>query len=140
VAPDPEPAAARGAAVALELRLLPGRLAVCRLAPDQGVPAWLHRVPFWSATRTAEELSLVVPEGYASESWRCELGFRALVVAGPLAFAQVGILAELAGALAAAAVSLLALSTFDTDYLLVREPDLAAARAALAARGHRVWE
>ena len=61
-----------------------------------------------------------------------------LAVRGPLAFDAKGILADLAGAIAAADVALLALSTFDTDILLVRQQDLAAATTALSSRGHAV--
>ena len=120
------------------LRLLPERLAICRLAADHAVPVWLGRLPFWSATRTADELSLVVPERLAHEEWRQERGWRALTVVGPLDLAMVGVLAELAGLLAAAGVSVFALGTFDTDLLLVRDSALGSATEALEAAGHRV--
>jgi len=120
---------------ALHLDILPHRLAVCRLAPEQPVPGWLDRMPFWSLTRTADELSIVLPEEAASPAWRIEPGWRVLKVRGPLDFGLVGVLAQLTGALAGAGVSLFALSTFDTDYLLVRESDLVRATEALTAGG-----
>lgn len=122
----------------LSLRVLPTRLAVCRRAPDQELPAWLHRAPFWSVTRTDEELSLVVPDDLASDSWQPERGFRALVVDGPLELSLVGILANLTALLAGADVSLFAISTYDTDFVLVRERDLSRAVEALEAGGHEV--
>jgi hypothetical protein len=69
---------------------------------------------------------------------KCESGFRVLAVRGPLDFDAKEILADLAGAIAEADVALLALSTFDTDILLVRQQDLAAAASALSSRGHEV--
>jgi hypothetical protein len=120
---------------ALTLEILPGLLAVCRLSPGQGVPDWVLALPFWSLTRTEDELSVVVPEALASPAWRQESGFRALKVRGPLAFGLTGVLARLSVALAEAHVSLFALSTFDTDYLLVRDADLVRAVEALQRAG-----
>ena len=117
----------------LTLGLLAERYAVCRLAPSPAVPGWLD----WSAelvsvTATAEELSIVCPAGRVPEDVQAERDWRAFVVEGPLDFALVGILAKLSAALAEAEVSLFALSTYDTDYLLVREAKLEAATAALS--------
>ncbi len=124
----------------LTLTTLPDRLAVCRLAPTDPLPALPERASFWSVTRTAEELSLVMPETDVDPGWRAERGWRALMVLGPLDFALTGILANLAGVLAEAEISIFAISTFDTDYLLVREGRLEAAIAALRAAGHEVAE
>jgi hypothetical protein len=123
----------------LTLDLSPQLLAVCRLTPDTPVdPAWFEISGFVSVTRTEEELSLVVPVEHVPMDARSEVGFRALRVRGPLAFDEVGILADLSGALAKESISLLTLSTFDTDILLVREEDLQRAVKALARAGHRV--
>lgn len=134
----------------LDLDVHVGELAVCRLPADAEVPAWcaaaLRRpmagAPLVAVVRTGAELSLVVPAGVVpadgAEGLAVEAGWRALAVHGPLEFGLVGILAELAGCLASAGVSLFAVSTFDTDWLLVRGDDLAAAVAALRADGHRV--
>ena len=119
----------------LTLEVLPGLLAVCRLGPSQGVPEWVLRLPFWSITRTEDEISIVLPEALASPGWKQETGFRALKVRGPLDFGLIGVMARLTVALAAAHVSLVAISTFDTDYVLVRDSDLARAVEALQAAG-----
>ena len=116
-----------------ELRLLAGRYAVCRLAADADVPA-----AFFSVTRTADELSLVCAEQQAPEEARCERGWRIFQVAGPLEFSLTGVLAAIAAPLADAGVSIFAISTFDTDYVLVKEDDVAKAVEALRAAGHRV--
>jgi hypothetical protein len=127
------------AAGGLSLSLLAGEFAVCRLPPTAEVPDWaLGAAPLGSVTRTAAELSVVCPADRVPAGSRSEPGWRCLAVAGPLDFAEIGILAGLAAPLAAAEVSLFALSTFDTDYLLVPAADLDRAIAALTAAGHRI--
>jgi hypothetical protein len=122
----------------LAFSLLPQRLAVCRLAPGEPFPDHVTRWPFWSVTRTEEELSVVLPEEGACSAWRAEKGWRCLKVHGPLDFGLVGILASISAALAAAGISVLVLSTYDTDYVLVREADLGGARRVLIQEGHAV--
>jgi len=122
----------------LALSVLPYHLAVCRLDRANTVTAWVLELPFWSVTRTADELSLVLPEENVPEDWKNEKGWRALMVRGPLDFSLVGILAALAAALAAAGIPIFALSTFDTDYLLVKEPDLFRAVEVLTASGYEI--
>jgi len=116
-----------------ELRVLPGLYAVCRLPAEADVPP-----SFFSATRTPNELSVVCAEGDALPGAPCERGFRIFEVAGPLDFALTGVLAAIAAPLAGAGVSIFAISTFDTDYVLVKERDLAKAVEALREAGHRV--
>ncbi len=124
----------------LALAVFPGRLAVCRLGPDEPIPAWAvdEGGPVLSITRTAEELSIVCAEERVPADVRAQRGFRCLAVRGPLAFDALGVLAALAAPLAAAGVSILAISTYDTDLLLVRDADLDRAAAALTGAGHRV--
>jgi hypothetical protein len=110
----------------MDLRVLPERLSVCRLQPSARVPSWaleLHE-GFVSVTRTAEELSIVCPEEAVPPDTLSEDGFRALKVPGPIPFDQTGVLASLAGPLGAAGISLFAIATYDTDYVLVKETDL----------------
>ena len=120
---------------AIELAVLPGRLDVCRLEAGAAPPAWAAGGPLWSITASADELSVVCAEGRAPEGVRREGGWRALKVAGPLDFALTGVLSGVAGPLAEAGVSIFAVSTFDTDYVLVKEERLGAAVAALRAAG-----
>ena len=120
------------------LFVLEARYAVCRLPPDAALPAEPAGAPFWSATRTADELSLVLPEAAAPTHARVETGWRCIGLHGPIPFTTVGVLASLTTAVASAGISVFALSTFDTDYLLVKEPDLVRAIAALRAAGHPV--
>jgi hypothetical protein len=120
----------------MSIALLSGRYAVCRLEPDAPVPAWA-RGEFVSITRTADELSVVCDEADVPPDARCERGWRRLKLAGPLDFALVGVLHSLLAPLAAAGVSVFAVSTYDTDYVLVRDADLHRALAALKDAG---WE
>jgi uncharacterized protein len=118
----------------LTLTLLPDLYAVARLDPDAPVPGWVTG-PFTSVTRTGLELSIVAPHACVPGEVRVERGFRVLRFEGPFAFDAVGVLASVAGPLAEAGVSILAIGTFDTDYVLVKEADVPRVRAALEARG-----
>jgi len=125
-------------ALPLNLTLFPDILAVCRLDPHVAVPPWALAGPFTSITRTPTELSIVCLQKGVPEGVHCERGWRYLAVEGPLALSLAGILASLSGALALAGVSVFAISTFDTDYLLVREADAERAVELLLREGHRV--
>jgi hypothetical protein len=117
----------------MNVTVLPERLAVCRLGAAARVPSWaleLHEA-FVSVTRTPDELSIVCPDEAVPPEVQVESGWRALKLPGPIPFDQVGVLAGLAGPLAAAGISIFAVSTYDTDYVLVRERDLERALAAL---------
>ena len=123
--------------MSLELTLLPEKLAVCRLDSRDESPLRASTGLF-SVTRTAEELSVVCPEDETPDEAEVSGGWRALEVRGPLDHTATGILASIATPLAEAGVPLFPLATFDTDYVLVREQDLAPAVEALTAAGHRV--
>jgi hypothetical protein len=123
----------------LSLTVLPGQYAVCRL-PAAAVPPLVPTTGLLSVTRTPDETSVVCAEAGAPLGAQVESGWRALVVAGPLDFALTGVLASVAAPLADAQVSIFALSTFDTDYVLVRAQALADAVAALRQAGHDVLD
>ncbi len=115
------------------LRLLDGELAIVRLPPDAAIPSWLSfsAEPLVSVTRTAHELSIICPAGSVPEAVHCEPGWRAFTVEGKLEFSAVGVLSAILNPLAKAGISILSISTFDTDYVLVRAAILEAAMAAL---------
>ncbi len=125
-----------GLSKGLSLTILPERLAICRLPPEEALPERPPHARFWSVTHTEEELSIVLPEEYAPAGSRAETGWRGLKVQGPLDFDLTGILASLAAPLAEASVSIFAISTYNTDYILVKENDLEKAKQALRASGH----
>jgi hypothetical protein len=124
----------------VKIGLMPGQYALIRLPAKALIPSWLDG-SLVSATRTGEELSIVVDQTLVPSHYeRVERHWRALVVEGPLDLSQVGVLASIAQPLARAEISIFALSTYDTDYVLVREPDLDRALAALRAAGHDVHD
>ena len=122
----------------LQLQGVPGRFAVCRLSADAAIPEWAEGASFVSITRTADELSIVCAEDRVPAGARCERGYAAMRVAGTLAPELVGVMVSLALPLADAGIPILAIGTYDTDYVLVRHSDLENAVHALRAAGHDV--
>jgi hypothetical protein len=121
----------------------PGDYAIARLPKDSALPAGLFALEepaLVSVTSTPDELSVVCPAEFVPAEASVRRGWRLLTVRGPLEFTLTGIMASLAGALAAAGVSLFAVSTFDTDHILVRAADLDLAIAALTEAGHEVHQ
>jgi hypothetical protein len=118
----------------LTLKLHPGELSVVRLSPDFGLPAWLDFAarPLVSVTFAANELSIVCPSNLVPHGHRAEGPWRAFEIEGPIEFALTGVLASVLSPLADAGLSIFALSTYDTDWILVRREGFAAAQAALA--------
>ena len=120
----------------LKLDILPEGFSIHRFGPDDAVPGNVLAGGFFNICRTADELSIVCADTLPLESPRCESGWSWIKVAGPLDFSLTGILVHLTGLLAGAGISIFAISTFDTDYLLVKAGQLKAARAVLEAAGH----
>jgi hypothetical protein len=113
--------------------------AVARLDATSAIPDWTASAGFVSITRTGAELSIVCPERAVPLDATAERGFRMLAVEGPLDFALTGVLASITAALAEAGVSVFAISTYDTDYLLVRNERVEDAAAALRAGGWGIF-
>jgi hypothetical protein len=122
----------------LQLRVSPESLAVCRLDGTAPIPAWANGPGFVSITRAGSELSIVCADDRVPAVVRAERGYVAIAVEGPLAPDLVGVLVSLAGPLADAAIPILAIGTYDTDYVLVRASALQRALTALRAAGHDV--
>jgi hypothetical protein len=120
------------------LDLLPGSYAVSRVDANAPLPPWACTAGFSSVTRTAHELSIVCAAEDVPADVQAQRGYRGLAVRGILDFSLVGVVAHLAGALAAASISIFVVSTYDTDYLFVREADLDRAVGALRGAGHTV--
>ncbi len=123
---------------ALRLSVLDERLAVCRLEAGAEIPPWATGAPFFCVTRTPEELSIVCPEECVPAGITHEPGWRAFRVEGTLDFGLVGVLSSVAAPLAESEVGILAIATYDTDYVLVQSSQLDIAVAALRERGHEV--
>ncbi|MEW6208421.1 MAG: ACT domain-containing protein [Acidobacteriota bacterium] len=120
----------------LTLSVLDGAFAICRLDAQEPLPEWAMRGDFFSITRAAHEISIVCAQSVVPEGVRCEREWRCLRVEGPLDFSLTGILNSLTAPLAAAGISIFAISTFDTDYLLVKEKDLERTIENLVTAGH----
>jgi hypothetical protein len=128
----------------LELILLPGELSICHLPAGSVLPAWAvpevsaARGPLASVTWTIHETSAVCASILVPDDVKADSGWRALEVMGPLELSLTGILASLAGPLAEAGVALFAVSTYDTDYVLIKTSSLESAIETLRAAGHSV--
>lgn len=122
----------------LSLSLLPGTLTICRLDPEAIIPHWAKAGGLTSITRTGDELSIVCAEATVPEGVRSDRGWRCFKVEGPLDLSLTGVLASLANPLAEARINIFVLSTFDTDYLLVKEEKATQAADVLTRSGHRL--
>lgn len=120
----------------LRLALLDGEYAVHRLSPKQEIPSNALKGDFFSITKTDEELSIVCDAHLPVSSEKTEAGWACIKVLGPLDFALTGILAKISSVLAAAEISVFALSTYDTDYILVKSNTLLATKNALQKAGY----
>jgi hypothetical protein len=122
----------------VKLYVLDDLYAVVRLEPDAPPPGWARSGPFWSITRSESELSVVCRQDDVPADASAERGWCAFEVAGPLDFSLTGVLSSLVGPLADEGVPLFVVSTFETDYLLVREHDLHRSVETLTSAGHSV--
>jgi hypothetical protein len=136
--PGPATESHGSATLALTLLEMAGRFAVCKLPPTSAIPAWVTASDVFSVTRTGDELSVVCRQELVPARTHAEVGWRCLRVAGAMPFTLVGVLASLTGPVASAGVGVFAVSTFDTDYLFVKEAEFPAAIAALRRAGHSV--
>ena len=120
----------------LTLIPLDGLFAVAKLPPDAAILAWASIGPFVSITRTADELSIVCAESQVPPGVQAERGWRCVRVAAKMDFSMVGVLASLVRPLADAEISVFVVSTFDTDYMLVKEASWERAKWVLRQAGH----
>lgn len=123
----------------LAFRVVAGCYSIVRLPAGAALPAWLAGASgsFLAITRTVRETSVVCADEFVPDNERCERGWGLIELVGPFSFSEVGILAAVTQPLAVAGIALFAVSTFDTDYVLVRSETLAQACEALVAAGHR---
>lgn len=122
----------------LTLSILSNHFAICRLPPDADIPTWSKNSEFYSITRSRHELSVVCFDEDVPSDVEAERDWRVLRIEEPLDFSLIGILSSLVGPLAEAEISVFAISTYDTDYVLVREKFLSQAISVLKKEGHSV--
>jgi hypothetical protein len=118
----------------MRLTLLSPTFAICRLPAGAAIPSWAAG-PFVSISRSADELSIVCSEASVPDDVQSESGWRCLKVEGPIPFETIGVAAAITKALADARISVILVSTYDTDYVLVRAESLDSAVGALKAAG-----
>ena len=122
----------------LTLSILPDTFGICRLEARAKLPDWALLANFISITRTLDELSIVCPVGQIPPDIECSLEWYCFQVEGQLDFSLTGILASLASPLAQAGISIFALSTYNTDYLMVKQENKELAIKILSQAGHQV--
>ncbi len=123
----------------LRFRLLPGHFAICRLNPSSTIPEWaLRSTPFASITRTDDELSIVCLEGGVPAEINSDGGWICLKLEGPFPFSMTGVLASFIDPLSTNRIPIFAISTFDTDYVLIKEDFWGMAHGVLQNAGHEL--
>jgi uncharacterized protein len=125
----------------LKYHVLNRDLAVCQGAADSAIPAWAHDPDFFCIVHTTDEISIVCSEdslGPNDSNFKIDRGWAALKLEGPFPFTMTGVLASFLQPLADSEIPIFAISTFDTDYVLIKQDDLPRAQAVLKAAGHEL--
>jgi hypothetical protein len=120
----------------LKLHLLTETFTINKLPQFAEIPSILSKGEMCFIFRTDEELTIVCPDYMAPNNVQQELGWRCMRVEGQMKLQEVGVLASITDPLAQANVPLFAMSTFNTDYILVMEENLVNAVQALQKAGH----
>ena len=115
----------------LKLSVLEGLFTIHRFPPDNEIPKEVYEGQFYSISRTNEALSIVSSSTVVLNSERSETGWACIKVLGPLDFSLTGILTDISEVLAKAEISIFAISTFDTDYILLKSGKHQTAKTAL---------
>lgn len=122
----------------IKMKALKKTYAVCRLEKEEQIPSWALKGEYLSITKTEDELSIVCAEECVPENIRCEKSWRILKVLGPLDFSLIGILSDISTTLANNNISIFAISTYDTDYILIKDTDFENGRRSLAEAGYEI--
>ena len=122
----------------LTMKLLKEKYGVCRLNKTELIPEWAQNSDFLSITRTSEELSIVCSQNNIPNDLKCEKDWRILKIEGILDFSLIGILASISAILARKEISIFAISTYDTDYILVKNKDIDNTIKSLIEEGYEV--
>lgn len=125
-------------ALKLKYRWIQGSFAVCQLPPTAPVPDWASNGPLLSITRTAEELSIVCPEEGVPDNIKAEKQWQCFMLEGPFPFSQTGVLLSFIQPLSQSGVPIFAISTFNTDYVLIQAEFVGMAVEALRGAGHEI--
>jgi hypothetical protein len=125
----------------MQLTILKDTYAICKLDHDSPIPTWVHASHgFSSMTYTQDELSIICQEKYVPAEIRQERSWRIFKIIGPLDFSLVGVISKIAGILADAGISLFNVSTYETDFILVKSEVLEHAIQVLTREGIEIVE
>ena len=122
----------------LTMQRVAGAYKICRLQPDAVLPSVVFEQPWYSLTRTDEELSVVVAESAEFTADNVENGWAMFKIPGPLPFELTGIVAGISRVIAEAGIGIFVISTYDTDYILVKQHELDRAVEALRAADYAI--
>jgi uncharacterized protein len=122
----------------LTLVLQKETMAFCHLSPQDEIPGWVFKEPFFCITHTADELSLFLPQDRIPKHWKIVGNWRIFKISGPLDFNLIGVIASMANPLATASIPINAISTFDTDYIMVQSRELEQACEVLEFEGFKI--
>lgn len=120
------------------MKLLKDRFAVCRLNNNELIPQWAKENNFFSITKTQDELSIVCSQDNIPDEVKCEKDWSTLKVEGPLDFSLIGILSSISTILAENKISIFAISTYDTDYILIKDSEINKAIDALSDERYKI--
>ena len=124
----------------VHLKILDRQFSIYRFSPTTEVPPRIFNEPYFWIGKTDEELSIVCDAKLRLRGGQCNPGWTCFKILGPLDLSEIGILSELSTILASSKISIFALSTFDTDYILVKTENLAKATRTLMDNGYQVLE
>jgi len=122
----------------LSFSIIKGPFTIHRLSAESEIPTEIYQSSFYSITKTYNELSIVCPSSLILASENSNAGWACLKVTGPLDFSLTGVLADISAVLAEAGISIFALSTFDTDYILLKADTLEKAKEVLRYAKHTI--
>ena len=122
----------------LRFQWLAGAYAVVRLAPDASVAEWAMKGEFTSITRTADELSIVCLADHLPRDIDSQHHWICLKLEGPFPFSQTGVLLSFIEPLSSKGIPIFAISTYDTDYVLIQEEFAGMALECLQQAGHEL--
>ena len=120
------------------LAVLPDRFVIHSLPVSADIPQQVLNSSLYFIGKTHEELSIVVPETVQIDSEESDMDWKVMEVLGPLQLSMVGIMAQIGNVLASAKISIFIVSTFETDFFLVKQKDLENAAKALEQDGYKV--
>ena len=123
----------------LNISVLPGNYSIYKFQEESDIPDWIYSSKFYSITRTEDEISVVANQvDYVIPGLICNRDWCILKIIGPLDFSLVGIVADFSTILKNKKIPIFVISTYDTDYFLIKKADLSKGIKALDEKGHKI--